>query len=210
MIAIYIISLGEDQSTLNDLRVTIQCLDFFFKSNHELRRIEDSEFINPTVSDNLNMKAIADEYYQNKQGNISKDDNHFAFLDYHWLFSTEAKVEVIQMESRLTQRDHIISNIMGGMGGNSLGNILAGGGINPHLHIIVRRDHLMEDALNQLSTQSGNLKKPLRVKFQGEEGVDEGGVKKEFFYLLIEQLFDPNYAMFLTKNVNFLLNFFIG
>lgn len=28
---------------------------------------------------------------------------------------------------------------------------------------------------------SSDLKKPLKVKFMGEDGVDEGGVRKEFF-----------------------------
>jgi ubiquitin-protein ligase E3 A len=30
----------------------------------------------------------------------------------------------------------------------------------------------------------------------GEEGVDEGGVRKEFFQLLIHQLFDFDFGMF--------------
>lgn len=201
MVAIYIINLSDGEDTLIDLKTTIRCLDYFFNSNHELKRVDDSEFINPTVSDNLSMKTIAEEYYHSKKGAITKDDNYFVFLDYPWLFSTEAKVEVIQMESKLTQRDQVINNIMGGLtGGNSLSNFLAGG-INPHLQITIRRDHILEDALNQLSSQDNSLKKPLRVKFTGEDGVDEGGVKKEFFYLLIEQLFNPNYAMFITKNV---------
>jgi hypothetical protein len=40
------------------------------------------------------------------------------------------------------------------------------------------------------------LKKELKVIFVGEEGVDEGGVKKEFFQLLVERLFDFDYGMF--------------
>lgn len=30
----------------------------------------------------------------------------------------------------------------------------------------------------------------------GEQGIDQGGVKKEFFLLLIRQLFDVEYGMF--------------
>ncbi len=36
-----------------------------------------------------------------------------------------------------------------------------------------------------------DLRKQLRVEFKDEEGIDEGGVQKEFFQLLIEKLFDP-------------------
>ena len=34
------------------------------------------------------------------------------------------------------------------------------------------------------------------VVFDGEEGVDEGGVRKEFFQLLGAQLLAPEYGMF--------------
>lgn len=54
-----------------------------------------------------------------------------------------------------------------------------------------------------------NFKKPLRVMFVGEPGIDEGGVRKEFFQLLIKQLFDPNFGMF-TYNEKQRLYWFNG
>lgn len=41
-----------------------------------------------------------------------------------------------------------------------------------------------------------NYRKPLKIEFIGELGVDEGGVQKEFYQLLIRKLFDPSYNMF--------------
>jgi len=41
-----------------------------------------------------------------------------------------------------------------------------------------------------------NLRKQLKIKFDGEEGVDQGGVGKEFFQLLVQELFNPDYGMF--------------
>ena len=61
----------------------------------------------------------------------------------------------------------------------------------------VRRDHILEDTLQQIQNKPADFfKKPLKVVFKGEPGVDEGGVRKEFFQLLIKELFDPNYGMF--------------
>ena len=37
-----------------------------------------------------------------------------------------------------------------------------------------------------------DLKKQLYVEFEGEQGVDEGGVSKEFFQLVIEEIFNPD------------------
>lgn len=36
----------------------------------------------------------------------------------------------------------------------------------------------------------------LQVEFVGEEAEDAGGVKKEFFMLLLKEIFDPVYGMF--------------
>lgn len=41
-----------------------------------------------------------------------------------------------------------------------------------------------------------DLKKSLRIEFIGEEGVDAGGLRKEWFLLLVRSLFDPQYGMF--------------
>lgn len=44
-----------------------------------------------------------------------------------------------------------------------------------------------------------DLKKQLVVEFEGEQGVDEGGVSKEFFQLVVEEIFNPDYGMFTTQ-----------
>ncbi|KAG7262513.1 hypothetical protein CRUP_000004 [Coryphaenoides rupestris] len=58
---------------------------------------------------------------------------------------------------------------------------------NPYLKLKVRRDHIIDDALVRLEMISmenpSDLKKQLFVEFEGEQGVDEGGVSKEFFQL---------------------------
>jgi hypothetical protein len=37
------------------------------------------------------------------------------------------------------------------------------------------------------------------VKFLGEDGVDAGGVKREFFSLIIRDLFNPQYGISLSR-----------
>lgn len=47
-----------------------------------------------------------------------------------------------------------------------------------------------------------NLKKQLVVEFEGEQGIDEGGVSKEFFQLVVDEIFNPDFgkiSYFLTK-----------
>ena len=39
-----------------------------------------------------------------------------------------------------------------------------------------------------------DLKKQLFVEFEGEQGIDEGGVSKEFFQLVVEEIFNPDFG----------------
>jgi ubiquitin-protein ligase E3 A len=73
---------------------------------------------------------------------------------------------------------------------------------HPEMCILrVRRGHLLEDALNEVARQRPrDLFKPLRVHFIGEDGVDAGGVKKEFFQLLLEKLLCPDYGMLVHQD----------
>jgi len=42
----------------------------------------------------------------------------------------------------------------------------------------------------------------LRIIFKNEPAIDEGGVKKEFFQLLMKELFNPEYGMFMYNPDN--------
>nr|CAD7266604.1 unnamed protein product [Timema shepardi] len=69
------------------------------------------------------------------------------------------------------------------------------------LNIHIRRSHLVSDSLNedllsQIASKQKDLKKKLKVSFVGEPGLDMGGLTKEWFLLLIRQIFHPDYGMF--------------
>ena len=38
-----------------------------------------------------------------------------------------------------------------------------------------------------------------RIIFDGEQGIDQGGLTKEYFQLIMKELFDPNYGMFILN-----------
>merc|ERR1711907_34774 len=66
-----------------------------------------------------------------------------------------------------------------------------------YLVLQVRREHLLEDLMEELAPRTREaLGEPLKVIFLGEEGVDEGGLRKELFQLVIEQIFDAQFGMF--------------
>ncbi|EDK37458.2 conserved hypothetical protein [Meyerozyma guilliermondii ATCC 6260] len=76
-------------------------------------------------------------------------------------------------------------------------------------HIKVRRDHIFEDSYQEIMRQTPeDLKKRLMIKFDGEEGLDYGGVSREFFFLLSHDMFNPFYCLFeYSSHDNYTLQF---
>jgi E3 ubiquitin-protein ligase HUWE1 len=68
----------------------------------------------------------------------------------------------------------------------------------PPLQLSVRRDQVFLDSFKFLSFKSGDEIKygKLSIRFHGEEGVDAGGVTREWFQVLSRQMFNPDYALF--------------
>ncbi|KAI9610455.1 hypothetical protein H4Q26_006595 [Puccinia striiformis f. sp. tritici PST-130] len=62
----------------------------------------------------------------------------------------------------------------------------------------VRRPHVFEDSFHSLARRTGDELKygKLSVRFYDEEGVDAGGVTREWLTILVKQMLDPNYALF--------------
>ena len=60
----------------------------------------------------------------------------------------------------------------------------------------IDREDLLNTTLRELNRNKEKVRRPLRVEFKGEEGIDEGGVKKEFFQMLVRKLLDPSFGMF--------------
>ncbi|KAI8977596.1 hypothetical protein BDF20DRAFT_875679 [Mycotypha africana] len=71
---------------------------------------------------------------------------------------------------------------------------------NP-IRLNVRRDHVFEDTYRQLQGFTGDEIRygKLNVQFDNEDGTDAGGLSREWFQVLARQMFDPNYALFITS-----------
>lgn len=72
------------------------------------------------------------------------------------------------------------------------------------LSLNVRRPYVFEDSYHQLQGRSGNEIKygKLAVRFHDEDGVDAGGVTREWFSVLSRQMFNPDYALFRPSAVD--------
>ncbi|KAK9673731.1 hypothetical protein RND81_12G185600 [Saponaria officinalis] len=71
------------------------------------------------------------------------------------------------------------------------------------LRVSVRRAYVLEDSYTQLRMRSTqDLKGRLNVQFQGEEGIDAGGLTREWYQLLSRVIFDKGALLFTTVGSN--------
>uniref|UniRef100_A0A4W6CWD5 E3 ubiquitin-protein ligase n=1 Tax=Lates calcarifer TaxID=8187 RepID=A0A4W6CWD5_LATCA len=66
-----------------------------------------------------------------------------------------------------------------------------------HIKITVSRKTLFEDSFQQImSFNAQDLRRRLWIIFPGEEGLDYGGVAREWFFLLSHEVLNPMYCLF--------------
>lgn len=159
------------------------------------------EFYNEPLSDAIQMDR---DYlsYRNMilSLNPSGDDLHFSFMLYSFILTPATKVIALYYDSRIRMYSERNSSLYSLLNSFSDGNEV---GARPDLKLKVRRDNIIDDALIGLElvamSNPKDLKKQLVVEFVGEQGIDEGGVSKEFFQLIVEEIFNPDYGMFVHQ-----------
>ena len=63
-------------------------------------------------------------------------------------------------------------------------------------------EHIFEDSYQKLQAYTGDdLKGRLDVHFEGEEGVDAGGLLRDWYYQLSRAMMNANYALFKQSNI---------
>ncbi|RDW70612.1 HECT-type E3 ubiquitin-protein ligase [Aspergillus mulundensis] len=117
----------------------------------------------------------------------------FSFCQYPFFLSIGAKIQILEHDARrqmeVKAREAFFSSI------------LTRKAVSQYFVLRVRRECLVEDSLQRVSEVLGSspeeMKKGLRIGFVGEEGVDAGGLRKEWFLLLVREVFDPHHGLFL-------------
>jgi E3 ubiquitin-protein ligase HECTD2 len=115
----------------------------------------------------------------------------FSFCQYPFFLSIWAKIQIMEYDARrqmeVKAREAFFDSIM------------TRKTVNQYLILRIRRECLVEDSLKGVSEVVGSggeeIKKGLRIEFKGEEGIDAGGLRKEWFLLLVRDVFNPEHGM---------------
>uniref|UniRef100_A0A8C9XGH9 HECT and RLD domain containing E3 ubiquitin protein ligase 3 n=1 Tax=Sander lucioperca TaxID=283035 RepID=A0A8C9XGH9_SANLU len=177
----------------NYLVATLRLLEKLHQVNLRANHVEYNHFYIPDITSLVDIQEDYLKWFLSK-ADIS-DLPAVNLCAYPFILNARAKTTMLQTDAEL-QMQMAVS-------GANLHNVFMLLTLEPHLArnpylvLHVRRDHLVSDTLRELTMYSDvDLKKPLKVIFDGEEAVDAGGVTKEFFLLLLKELMDPVYGMF--------------
>ncbi|CAF4423535.1 unnamed protein product [Rotaria socialis] len=117
-----------------------------------------------------------------------------SFCDYPFLFDLKAKILLLQYHGQLEMQEAIRNAFMHNFQTMMGARVET---VNPLLMLHVHRNTIVQDTIAQLDKyKDDDFKKPLQVYFHNEEGLDAGGIRKEFFLLLTKEILNPKYGMF--------------
>lgn len=122
------------------------------------------------------------------------EGDDFFFCNFSFLFDAPAKSMLLHTDTDMQMQYAVDDAYRRMVASLFVPNVATA---HPFLVLLVSRENIAQDTVRQLTKHSGpDLKKPLKVVFFGEEAVDAGGVRKEFFLLLLKEILDPKYGMF--------------
>lgn len=111
----------------------------------------------------------------------------FALCRYPFLLCPATKNRILKTEFHIEMTQTVIEQV----------NRHA----DPVTRLKIRRANIVESALYALGALTPQqLKRPLFVSFEQEEGIDEGGVTREFFQILVKELVNPQMGLFEFNN----------
>lgn len=217
-----LMGLGVKQLPYNDdwqIKAAARVMSLFFSANNNTAGRRGS---NPGIKDEGNMNSavvarreawrrgqiiLTSEFYNmllDYHDLIADFDawesrsSKFCFCQYSFLLSMGSKIQILEHDAKRQMEVQARQAFF-----NSISSRRA---VNQYLVLKVRRECLVEDSLRGISEGVGgidDIKKGLRIEFLGEDGVDAGGLKKEWFLLVARDVFDPNYGKFYYPNAIF-------
>ncbi|KAE8159663.1 hypothetical protein BDV40DRAFT_232339 [Aspergillus tamarii] len=188
----------------------VQILSLMYKERDRLGLVPE-DFQTPFLSERLEPLEMPVEWIGRSPNNKT-----LHLLSYPFLFPPSALVIYFRAlnyaamsrfyEAAMTTTRHVTQTAFGPIQIQDDFGMLARlkTSMTTYLVLVVRRDNLLTDALNQLwRREKRELMRPLKVQMgmdEGEEGLDHGGVQQEFFRVLMAEALDQSYGMFATDS----------
>jgi ubiquitin-protein ligase E3 A len=162
-------------------------------------KISNEQFINEVANKYIDMQHDYVEYIQHMQSleqrsyQFNKNKKQiFSFLSHPFFLMLSKKMLGLYYDNKIKMMRERRNNIMM--------SLLEGSIPNPYFKMRLSRSNLLAEALNLMELQEQEnpeiLRRQLFIEFENEQGIDQGGVSKEFFQLAIDELLNKGYTFF--------------
>jgi len=192
-------------STLRIDRVIVIALDFLANLNrlnsHLAHKVPYDTFYLPELPEVVDIQLDYVKWLAQRDPSvlpgIVPPPGTIYFCNYPFVFDAQAKTVLLETDQSLKMQNAMTQAAIAGSIQQHLFLDPGALGVTQFLVLNVSRENIVQDTIRELgSCDCNDYKKPLKIKFCGEEAEDAGGVKKEFFMLLLKEILDPNYGMF--------------
>lgn len=178
--------------TINVLDV-LHWVNASFKEKHE--QVDKKEFFNDAVNKNLDLRPQMMEWANRTKVQIRNKvpithSNNFNPCSFAWLMTPHNKTLMLQRYNMNDWQFNVDFFILRAFWDPQLRQRLSSA---QKFQLEISRDNILDDSLQkvvQVKTIDGYdpLKLPIVIRFAGEPGIDEGGVRKEYFSLVTKEL----------------------
>lgn len=180
------------------LMLLCEGLALFSRSNRISKRIESEHFRNYDVMKYFN---------HGDQFNLHiRRIKLLNFIEYPFLLDLPYKDRLLEIENHYEHQltiERALLDLLNGRFANNEQVVIDQATIKSlYLQLQINRHRVLEDSIEQIMNTTLSLKNPLKISFVGEPGDDAGGVKKEYFQLLVKSIFNESSDMFTTINNN--------
>ncbi|XP_077295148.1 HECT and RLD domain containing E3 ubiquitin ligase 4 isoform X2 [Arctopsyche grandis] len=167
---------------------SLEKLSWINMTNAQNKRLSPEAFYLHNLGELVDIKGDYLSWLSDSPGN-----SQFYLCHYPFLFDALSKTRLLELDQAMQMQQ-----AMSEAATMAIHSLLTGGLPPPQLILLqVSRENIVSDTLTELSHYGpSDLKKPLKVKFHNEEAEDAGGVRKEFFLLLLREILDPKFGMF--------------
>ncbi|XP_075216704.1 HECT and RLD domain containing E3 ubiquitin ligase 4 isoform X2 [Lycorma delicatula] len=157
-------------------------------------KVPYSTFYLPELSERVDLRVDYVRWVLERPWQIENGNKRY-FCNFPFLFDAEAKLSLLQTDQSMQMQTAMSEAATQVITQFLFSPVISS--VSQFVQLDVSRENIVQDTLRELSCYSEkDYKKPLKVHFLGEEAVDAGGVKKEFFMLLLKEILDPKYGMF--------------
>ncbi|XP_063853368.1 LOW QUALITY PROTEIN: probable E3 ubiquitin-protein ligase HERC4 [Scylla paramamosain] len=199
-VVVQILNSAHQSSSERDRRALVSSLRLLslvhglnFQAGCRVGRLNYDDFYIPEIAEKIDIRNDYLNWMNSRLHPMSRRESPILFCEYPFLFDPQAKTLLLRCDATRQMQGAIQEAVLNS---NPMLWLFDPAQVQ-FLNVHIRRTHIVEDTISQLlHHEVTDYKRPLKVHFIGEEAEDAGGVRKEFFLLLLRDILNPDYGMF--------------